>query len=47
MLQRIEAALLDEKSRRELLERSVQDLKQLVGTLQSRIEEIERQIKAP
>ena len=45
-LQRIEALLTEERGKREFLERSVQDLKQHVATLQARIDELERRIQA-
>ncbi|OLE39375.1 MAG: hypothetical protein AUG00_02310 [Candidatus Rokubacteria bacterium 13_1_20CM_2_70_7] len=44
-LRRIEAMLADERGRRELLERSVETLKQQVAGLQARIEEIEQRLR--
>jgi len=43
-LRRIEAGLADERGRREILERALAELKQLVASLQSRIEEIEQRL---
>jgi chromosome segregation ATPase len=43
-LRRIEAGLADEHGRREILERDLAELKELVTALQSRIEEIEQRI---
>ena len=45
-LRRIEGLLADEMGRREVLERSVQELKQNVAFLQARIEELERRIRS-
>src|SRR3990172_5465140 len=45
-LRRIEWLLADEMGRREVLERSVQELKQNVAFLQSRIDELERRIRS-
>lgn len=44
-LRRIEAMLADERGRREILERSVADLKQQVATIQARIQEIEARLQ--
>lgn len=44
-LRRIEGLLADEMGRRELLERSVQELKQNVALLQARIDELERRLR--
>ena len=41
-LRRIEALLADERTRRELVERGLQDLREQVATLQARIEDLER-----
>src|SRR6266487_830399 len=43
-LRRIEAGLADERGRREILERTLAELKQHVAALQSRIEEIEQRL---
>ncbi len=43
-LQRIEALLIEERGKREFLERSLQDLKQHVAALQARIEDLERRL---
>jgi chromosome segregation ATPase len=43
-LRRIEAALADERGRREILERDLGELKRQVAVLQSRIEEIEQRL---
>ena len=43
-LRRIEAALMDESGRREILERGLATLKEQVGLLQARIGEIERRL---
>jgi chromosome segregation ATPase len=43
-LRRIEARLADDPGRREILERSLADLKRQVTDLQSRIEELERHL---
>jgi chromosome segregation ATPase len=43
-LRRIEAGLADERGRREILERALEELKQHVAALQSRIEEIEQRL---
>ena len=45
-LRRIEGLLADEMGRREVLERSVEELKQNVAFLQARIEELERRIRS-
>lgn len=44
-LRRIEGLLADEAGRREVLERSVQELKHQAAVLQARIEELEQQIR--
>ena len=44
-LQRIEAMLGDEKTKREILERSVELLKQQVTGLQARIEDLEQRVR--
>jgi phage shock protein A len=44
-LRRIETLLVDEKGRREVLERSVDELKQQVAALQTRIAELEQRIR--
>lgn len=44
-LRRIETLLADERGRREALERSVEDLKHRMATLQARVEELEQQIR--
>ena len=43
-LRRIEARLADETGRREILERDLAELKQRVGELQSRIDDIEQRL---
>jgi DNA repair exonuclease SbcCD ATPase subunit len=43
-LRRIEAGLADESGRREILERDLATLKQLVTTLQSRIDDLEQRL---
>ena len=43
-LRRIEAGLVDERRRREILERDLAELKRHVAVLQSRIEEIEQRL---
>jgi|ERR671918_905803 chromosome segregation ATPase len=43
-LRRIEAALADDRGRREILERDLAELKRHVAILQSRIEEIEQRL---
>ena len=43
-LRRIEAGLVDERRRREILERDLAELKRNVAVLQSRIEEIEQRL---
>jgi len=43
-LRRIEAGLADERGRREILERALEELKRHVAVLQSRIEEIEQRL---
>ncbi len=43
-LRRIEAGLADERTRREIIERDLRELKQRVSALQSRIEEIEQRL---
>jgi predicted nucleic acid-binding Zn-ribbon protein len=43
-LRRIEALLVDEVTRREILERGVHELRRQVADLQARIDEIERRI---
>ena len=43
-LRRIEAGMVDERGRREMLERDLATLKRHVATLQSRIEEIEERL---
>lgn len=43
-LRRIEAALADDRGRREILERDLAALKQHVAALQSRIEQIEQRL---
>jgi predicted nucleic acid-binding Zn-ribbon protein len=45
-LRRIEAILTDEHGRREILERSLADLKERVALLQARIDELERRLGA-
>jgi uncharacterized membrane-anchored protein YhcB (DUF1043 family) len=45
-LRRIEAVLLDERGRRELLERDLAALKENVAVLRARIDEIERRLGA-
>jgi chromosome segregation ATPase len=45
-LRRIEATLADERARREALERGLAELRERVGLLQSRIDEVERRLKA-
>lgn len=45
-LRRMEGLLADEMGRRELLERSVQELKQNVAFLQARLEELERRLRS-
>jgi chromosome segregation ATPase len=45
-LRRIELAFADEQGRREILQRDVAELKQQVAGLQSRIAEIEQQLRA-
>ena len=45
-LRRIEALLVDEVGRREVLERSLEELKRNAALLQARIEELERRIRA-
>ncbi len=44
-LRRIEALLAGEKGRRELLERSVEELKRDVAVLQARIDELEQRLR--
>ncbi len=44
-LRRIESLLVDEQKRREILERSLAELKEHVALLQARIETIERQLR--
>ena len=44
-LRRIEALVADERGRRDVLERSVTELKKQVGALQARIDEIERELQ--
>ncbi len=44
-LRRIEALLADERSRREILERSVAELKNHMAALQARIDEIEARLR--
>lgn len=46
-LRRIEVLLADEKTRREILERSLQALKGEVVALQARIADVERRLGAP
>jgi chromosome segregation ATPase len=43
-LRRIESLLVDEQGKREILERSVEELKRQVAALQARIEELEQRI---
>ena len=43
-LRRIEAALTDERGRREILERDLGELKRQLAVLQSRIEDIEQRL---
>jgi chromosome segregation ATPase len=43
-LRRIEGGLSDERGRRDVLERSVEVLKQHVAALQTRIEDLERRV---
>jgi chromosome segregation ATPase len=45
-LRRIEALLVDEVGRREVLERSLEELKRNAALLQARIEELERRIRS-
>ncbi|MCI0547352.1 MAG: V-type ATPase subunit a family protein [Candidatus Rokubacteria bacterium] len=45
-LRRIEAALADERTRRELLERDLATLKENMAVLRARIDEIERRLRA-
>ena len=45
-LRRIEGFLADERVRREVLERGVEELKRNVALLQTRIEELERRIRS-
>ena len=45
-LRRIEATLIDERTRREALERGLADLRERVALLQSRIDEVERRLQA-
>lgn len=45
-LRRIEALLVDERSRREALEQGLVGLKERVALLQTRIEELERRLRA-
>ncbi len=45
-LRRIEALLVDEVGRREVLERSLEELKRNATLLQARIEELERRIRS-
>jgi flagellar capping protein FliD len=45
-LRRIETLLVDETGKREVIERSIDELKRHVAALQSRIEELERRIRA-
>ena len=45
-LRRIEALLVDEVARREILERSVEELKRNVAFLQARIDELERRLRS-
>ncbi len=44
-LRRIEAILTDEQGRREILERSLAELKERVALLQARIDELERRLQ--
>jgi len=44
-LRRIEALLADERTRRELVEHGLQDLREHVAALQARIEELERRAR--
>ena len=44
-LRRIEGFLADERGRREVLERSLEDLRQNVALLQARIDELDRRIR--
>jgi chromosome segregation ATPase len=46
-LRRIEALLVDERARRELLERDLATLKENVAVLRARIDEIERRLGTP
>ena len=45
-LRRIEAILTDERTRREILERGLAELKERVALLQARIDELERRLQA-
>ena len=45
-LRRIEALLVDEVGRREVLERSLEELKRNAALLQARIDELERRIRS-
>jgi predicted nucleic acid-binding Zn-ribbon protein len=44
-LRRIEALLADERTRRELLEQGVDDLRRQVSTLQARLDDLEQRIR--
>ena len=44
-LRRIETLLVDEQGRREILERSVEELKRHMAALQARIDELEQRIR--
>lgn len=44
-MRRIEALLGDERTRREMLERGLAELKERVGLLQARIDEMERRLR--
>jgi len=44
-LRRIEPLLVDERGRREILERSLEELKRQVVALQARIQELEERIR--
>jgi len=45
-MRRIEALLIDERARREMLERGLAELKERVALLQARIDEMERRLRA-
>ena len=45
-LRRIEAIVSDERGRREILERSLVELRERVALLQARIDELERRLRA-